>query len=284
MLLPHLCISRIYYRFVIENIRSFSRFPEAGIRGALGYYLYDEYKNSRNNPAQAQTLAKLYNALLGPLPGEPMPPEGPQPRSINIRFFPLPQEPQKMGFEITFFGESISLSKLLENALCILGEEGIGCHANRFYIDGILPARSFDLSEIQPHCMQSATLNFYSPTSFRLNRKELKSWNLEMFSKNLVQRIELLCKAYGQLDESDWNSESLVQELMQMDSHAEISIENRARLSTRQKKRLDYSGFTGQVHLEKISSKAAMLLSFGEATGVGKNTTFGGGRYSLVTD
>lgn len=99
--IPHLFITRIYYRLVVENKPDFSRFPEAGVRGAMGYYLFDEIKKNRR-PEKTQGLINLYKALLGTLPGTSIPPEGPMPRSINIRFFDIPDNCDHMGLEITF--------------------------------------------------------------------------------------------------------------------------------------------------------------------------------------
>ena len=135
-IIPHLQITRIYYRLVVENYKRFFRFPEAGIRGAMGYYLYDEITKDFADPIRREKFVQLYRALLGPLPNEKQPPEGPQPRSINLRFFALPQEHDKAGLEVTFFGLSSTLSDTLEKCLTALGEEGIGHDATRFYIDG----------------------------------------------------------------------------------------------------------------------------------------------------
>lgn len=279
--IPHLQITRIYYRLVVENYKRFFRFPEAGIRGALGYYLYDEITKDFANPVRRENFVLLYRALLGPLPGEKLSPEGPQPRSINLRFFALPQEQDKAGLEITFFGQSNALSKTLEQCLITLGEEGIGHDATRFYIDGMRPPTVTDIANIQVADRDSIKLIFFTPTSFRHYRKESKDWNLEMFSWNLLQRIELLCKAYGCIDEANWNFKELLQDLLTMESQAETTKTTRSRLSSRQNKRIDYSGFTGSVFLKHISENARAILSIGEIIGVGKNTTFGGGRYVI---
>lgn len=279
--IPHLKITRIYYRLVVENIDRFSIFPEAGIRGAMGYYLYDEIKKDFGDPRQRENYIQLYRALLGPLPGERLPPDGPQPRSINLRFFDLPQEKDKMGLEVVFFGQSCLLSESLEQSLVALGEEGIGRWANRFYIDGVRPPVVTDIADIVVPEGDRAKLVFFSPTSFRHNREECKDWNLEMFSWNLLQRIELLCKAYGDMDGADWDFDGLLQDLLRVESQAKTIKTLRSRLSSRQNKRIDYSGFTGTVLLEHVSRDAFVLLSVGEALGVGKNTTFGGGRYVI---
>ncbi len=280
--IPHLQITRIYYRLVVENYRRFFRFPEAGIRGALGYYLYDEFSKDFASPAHRNNCALLYKALLGPLPGTPAPPEGPQPRSINLRFFALPQEHDKAGLEVTFFGQSSALANTLEKCLTTLGKEGIGYDATRFYIDGMRPPTVTDIADVRTAYSDSAKLVFFTPTTLRHYRKESKDWNLEMFSWNLLQRIELLCKAHGELDDSCWNFEGLLQEMLSMESHAETVRATRSRLSSRQNKRIDYSGFTGTVILKNISETARTLLSIGEMVGVGKNTTFGGGRYAIT--
>ena len=127
--------------------------------------------------------------------------------------------------------------------------------------------------------MNSATLVFYNPTSFRLNRKESRYWDLEMFCNNLLQRAELLCNNYG--ESTEWPQEKLLQQMLAMTSTASTDISNRFRLSSRQKKRIDCSGLTGQVHLKNISPDAGRILSIGAQIGVGKNTTFGGGRYTI---
>ena len=69
--------------------------------------------------------------------------------------------------------------------------------------------------------------------------------------------------------------------MLAMTSTASTDISNRFKLSSRQKKRIDCSGLTGQVHLKNISPDAGRILSIGAQIGVGKNTTFGGGRYTI---
>lgn len=280
--IPHLQITRIYYRLVVENYKRFFRFPEAGIRGALGYYLYNEITKDFANPTHRNNCTILYKALLGPLPDTPPPPEGPQPRSINLRFFAIPHEHEKAGLEITFFGLSSTLANTLEKCLIGLGEEGIGRIPTRFYIDGMRPPMITNTSDIRIPDSDSIKLVFFTPTTFRHYRKEAKYWHLEMFSWNLLQRIELLCKAHGEMDDSNWNFEELLHEMLSIDSYAETIKANRSRLSSRQNKRIDYSGFTGTVFLEHVSENARTLLSIGEMLGVGKNTTFGGGRYIIT--
>ena len=279
--IPHLDITHIYYRLAVQDIKRFTRFPEAGVRGALGYFLYDEYKKNSDNSARQDSFAQLYRALLGPLPGDSPPAQGPQPRPVNLRFFELPQEHNKSGLEITFFGESAKLSRLLEQSLVILGEEGIGEKANRFYIDGMRPPVKMDLADTRAPITSSITLQFYTPTSFRHNRKEVKDWDLEMFSWNLLQRIDLLCKAYGDSSE-DFPFDELLQQMLSMDSIARTSKVIRSRLSSRQQKRIDYSGFIGMVQLDNVPIDVSAVLAIGEIVGVGKNTTFGGGRYAIT--
>ena len=279
--LPHLDITRIYYRLAVQDIKRFTRFPEAGIRGALGYYLYDEYKKSSEDLSRQDSFAQLYRALLGPLPGEALPAQGPQPRSINLRFFEIPQERNKSGLEITFFGDSAKLSKLLEESLVTLGDEGIGERANRFYIDGMRPPTKTDLAGIRIPAQSSVKLQFYTPTSFRHNRKEVKDWDLEMFSWNLLQRIDLLCNAYGKPDEV-FPFDELLQQMLNIESTAQTRKVIRSRLSSRQQKRIDYSGFVGMVQLANVPIDVSAILAIGEIVGVGKNTTFGGGRYAII--
>ena len=48
------------------------------------------------------TLCLALGQLLGTLPRTSIPPEGPMPRSINIRFFDIPDNCDHMGLEITF--------------------------------------------------------------------------------------------------------------------------------------------------------------------------------------
>lgn len=279
--IPHLDITRIYYRLAVQDIKRFSRFPEAGVRGAMGYFLYDEYKKSFGDLTRQEAFAELYRALLGPLPGEPLPAQGPQPRSINLRFFEIPQERNKSGLEITFFGDSAKLAGLLEESLVTLGDEGIGERANRFIIDGMRPPTKTDLADIRIPAQGSVRLQFYTPTSFRHNRKEVKDWDLEMFSWNLLQRIELLCSAYGDAN-GEFPFDELLAQMLSMESAAQTRKLVRSRLSSRQNKRIDYSGFIGIVQLDNVPVEVSAVLAIGEVIGVGKNTTFGGGRYAIV--
>ena len=58
-------------------------------------------------------------------------------------------------------------------------------------------------------------------------------------------------------------------------------VVSRKRFSSRQQRRIDYSGFQGEVYLKNVSLEVIEFLLYGEILAVGKNTSFGAGCYQL---
>lgn len=70
MQVPPIKIVRSRYLLTVENERKFSLFPEACIRGALGYLLFDWAKLyfDEGDFFKSELCIRLYEALVGPFP------------------------------------------------------------------------------------------------------------------------------------------------------------------------------------------------------------------------
>lgn len=55
------------------------------------------------------------------------------------------------------------------------------------------------------------------------------------------------------------------------------------RYSNRQKKHIKLSGFIGDVLFENVPSEFLWIIKLGEVIHIGKNTTFGNGKYKIVS-
>ena len=102
----------------------------------------------------------------------------------------------------------------------------------------------------------------------------------ESFFRNLVQRLKQLSQFYGEELPPDWGDTAL-KNVVRIVASCDTRVVQRARLSSRQNARLDYSGFTGTVVLRNVSADLFDLLRLGRLVGVGKNTVMGSGRYTI---
>ena len=125
------------------------------------------------------------------------------------------------------------------------------------------------------------TVNFYTPLLLRKEGKMVDKYDNYAFFATLLRRITTLyaihcdgenfsdCKALLQ----KWENSITYEVYME-------KVKNK-RYSTRQKREIDYDGFTGEVKLIGDIGTFLPFLKAGEVLSVGKNTAFGFGKYTL---
>ena len=278
---PELYLTRVKFSLVVERADEFARFPEAVLRGALGYFWHDE----------GERFSALYDLFFGVREkgvhsGIATPPVGGmlECRRVDDKVFEL---------NITLFGNHEDKISLLNESLIVLGREGVGARYVRFYVDGLPFFKTSSLREClsteridgqtlpESYCPSNGVrLDIVKPMTLKaVGGKFLMEWDAVTFFRNLVQRLKLLSQFYGSPLSENWcaNLEELTQVRVASATHQEM----RSRRSSRQQANLDYSGFVGQVIIRNISGHLFDLIRMGGIVGVGKNTVMGSGRYSI---
>ena len=279
---PELGLTCAKFTLVVERPKEFMRFPEAVLRGALGYFWHDEGKRFEN----------LYALFFGDSERTAQeriatPPVGAVMRCTHCGG-------ENFELDVVLFGNHENKVHLLYESLVVLGREGVGGKCVHFYIDG-LPR--FNTNEISEYALAELVDGQVLPASFSpehgvcldiarpmtlraVGGKFLMEWDTESFFRNLVQRLKMLSQFYGEVLPPDWG-ENALKDVVRIVASADTRVVQRARLSSRQNARLDYSGFTGTVVLRNVSADLFDLLRMGRLIGVGKNTVMGSGHYSI---
>ncbi len=124
-------------------------------------------------------------------------------------------------------------------------------------------------------------LKFLTPLTIRKDGKELYRFDTYSFFTALLRRITNLNAFYGVEKNAQVDPQVFLGGVKDLELRENLKRENLSRYSTRQEKRLDYSGLTGEVTLIGDIGTVLPLLKAGEITGVGKNTVFGSGVYKM---
>ena len=140
---------------------------------------------------------------------------------------------------------------------------------------------SFDINQKQSK--DKLKIDFISP----LRLKKDNDWNKDIsfydIVKALLLRFSLLAECYGEYDKEFDHSSFLenAKKVTKIDENMHIT--NRKRYSTTQEHKINMGGVKGSITFEGENiGFYENILRFGELFGIGKNTTFGCGRYMLV--
>ena len=290
MQVPTIKMVRSRYILTVDNEREFSFFPEACIRGALGYLLYDWANQcfEKSNPFKAELCIRLYEALIGPFPNKQVEIREATPPKMGMLFITM-DESQSGTFllELTLFGDNDDLLHLFTAALKQLGDEGVGNEAVRYSVHSKIVSQvgllsDFIVKNLNDSAPQNAELLFCSPTMLKAyGGRLLNDWNQEAFARNLYNRIELLCNALNVPFDYTYSLSGFVEAFGLLECSCSTRLFSRIRYSSRQHQKINCSGFTGSVQIKNVPPAVMCMLQWGEQLAVGKNTIFGAGRYNL---
>lgn len=120
-------------------------------------------------------------------------------------------------------------------------------------------------------------LEFISPFRIKYKNSLCDKFYLKPFIRNLYQRVDFFCKYFEQNEVKVEEPDNL--DPIEVKSNMKW-IEN-PRRSGRQNQRMSLGGLIGNVNLQNLAPKIFALIKMGEIIQVGKQTTFGLGRYKI---
>lgn len=220
------------------------------------------------------------------------------------------QASDELVFQLILIGKSIDFLPYFIYTFDQMGKIGLGRNRHRFELTAVyafddLPGQSQTL--IYDHQSQILTGNykvwelnelfslnpesnfskikikFVTPTRILQTNKLVSRVPFELFIRNLLRRISLLGKIhcesswdlpYGEIIEQATNSVHLLDN--------QLTWHSMERYSNRQGKKMNIGGFEGTVIYEGQFRSFLPLIILGQFTHVGKNTTFGLGKYVLT--
>lgn len=210
-------------------------------------------------------------------------------------------------FHVTLFGKSRVYLNLLLQAVWALGQWGLGKNKGRFCITRIMNSRKEDilcqnygqmqilkqryypetLSEYAGFRMKQlqkngcrAIIKFQTETDIRYQKKKVTEFSMEAIISNLARRVYLFNCFEGVSMDLSIFMEEMLSDLPRILNQSVESIQIK-RFSSRQMSRMRLEGIKGEVKLDKLPEPLLPWLLAGEIMHIGKNTSFGFGRYRV---
>ena len=210
----------------------------------------------------------------------------------------------RLFFNLLLFGDSIVYFNQFLQAFHALGQQGLGTEHIRFRIrritnttrDLLLEGGAFykenyrimriwDYVNHRVHSLkegQDILLIFRSPLSLKYQGNFQNSLDPLPLLTAIERRLYIL-NCYEGLKEGDDYVRIPVQEHLPQKIDEKIYLERVKRYSGTQDRKIVFSGIKGSCRLSRLDHTAMALLSAGELIHIGKNTSFGFGRYTLVS-
>lgn len=206
----------------------------------------------------------------------------------------------RMKFYLILFGESIGYFDVYFQAFCELGKKGIGKHKAIYRITDIINEKGevvvhkdrkhmdrynekILLNYIQDRKkqfgmdVQRYIISFVTPFSMKYMKKYMNEFNTEALVKGAARRVEMLNYYIGH--EVHIPEFSLYPKILSQT----IKKECYKRYSSTHKSDIYLRGISGKVVLSEMSEECLDYLLAGELLHIGKNTSFGFGKYRIKT-
>ena len=205
-----------------------------------------------------------------------------------------------LSFNLLLFGKTIVYFNQYLQAVYALGQNGIGKHKSKFVINQVANNRKqpiLDGYNVNMSMYQYDTLENYikyrrkqiigkdinkiifkTPLTIKHNGKFMNEFDMDIIVKAAQRRLYIL-NCY----EGNYDNEIYERELSHVTiNEQDIKKKSVTRYSNRKNSKMDLRGIRGEVIVERIPDDVIDILIAGEIIHVGKNTSFGFGRYHLA--
>lgn len=209
----------------------------------------------------------------------------------------------KLKFYLILFGKTIVYLNQLYQALALLGDEGLGKYHARFQIIDIrnmegmplLEGKKINMSRYVVHMLYDypmfrtmqirdrpvqadIMMIFDTPLTLKYRAEFIQEFQIEAILSAVRRRIFMLDCFEG--IESDMLGQTEDEGMLRIRSqeHYWVSV---SRYSNRKNEKMVFRGLKGYALLEGLTEELLTLLLVGELIHIGKNTSFGFGRYHL---
>ena len=206
----------------------------------------------------------------------------------------------RLEFNLLLLGKTIVYFNQYMQAICALGQQGIGKHHSRFQVvevknsrlQPMLSGNTLDMSKYEiltvadyvEHRMKQLEqkerqnrLVFDTPLTLKYQGEFLNQFRTEALFASADRRIYMLDCFEG--IENDCNG-SVAEPLNIL--HQECRLQGVERYSGRKGEHMTLRGIIGSVDTEPMSDYQTRLLLAGELLHIGKNTSFGFGHYRVL--
>jgi hypothetical protein len=222
-------------------------------------------------------------------------------------------EREEISFSLVLFGKGIKYLPYFIYAVEEFGHIGIGRGKGKFLLSRVeseklsgkntviyssdnkilkpvkteelfFPALDSNLKIENPYPVlkEKITVNFITPT--RIVSKGHLSANLEFhqFMRSLLRRISAIYIFHCEGDTKAWDFKGMIENAKRIETvENNLKWHDWERYSTRQKKRMKLGGIKGTITYSGDFTNFMPYIKAGEITHIGKNTSFGLGKYQI---
>ena len=208
-----------------------------------------------------------------------------------------------LHFNLVLFGRTIVYFSQYVQAFFALGNEGIGKRHSRFRIASVTNTRNQPLlsegnvymenyriqtlAEYVKHRMGQLRADgcknrivFQTPTALKYQGEFQQEYSMEAIWAAALRRIYML-EAYEETGETVYDTEQLKECRLPDITAQESKSFNVRRYSSTQDRKMMLNGMKGYVQLDAMTDDVLPFLLAGELTHIGKNISFGFGKYSV---
>ncbi len=210
------------------------------------------------------------------------------------------QAGDEIKFNLILFGKTIVYFSQILNAFYALGQMGLGKEKSRFEIVSVTNTRGTPILhnknvEMQHYQVETVEdyvnyrlqkqkktgdpfiIKFQSPLTLKYRGEYLKEFQIEALYEAIKRRIYMLDCFEG--IEAEQKKERPPLPGIVRQEHHQVEV---PRYSNHQQSKMILRGIEGQIEIEEPSEDLRKLLFAGELIHIGKNTSFGFGRYRIV--
>ena len=212
---------------------------------------------------------------------------------------------QSLLFNLILIGKAIDMLPYFIHGFEEMGTLGLGRKRARFKLrkvecltDGTPSFTVYDgrmrelLAPPQPVALLSetgqppedVTLKFLTPVRIKYNGKMAQQLDFHVFMRALLRRISSLAYFHCGL-KVDWDFRGLIEKAESVKTvSSNLHWYDWQRYSSRQNTRMKLGGFMGKVRYQGEMSDLWDIIRLGEVVHVGKATTFGLGKYEIISE
>lgn len=215
------------------------------------------------------------------------------------------REGDSLRFQLILFGRTIVYFNQYMQAFYALGMEGIGKEHTRYRIQSVTNTqneplfssnsavymKNYNVQTLDTYVMYRMNeinsldcqnrLIFHTPATLKYQGKFLKSYNMEAIWNAILRRIYML-ECFEGLTYTVYDVEELKDIVLPDIVEQEMRSVSVQRYSSTQDRKMILSGIKGIVQLDLIPDQMLPFLIAGELMHIGKNTSFGFGRYRVM--
>ena len=213
-------------------------------------------------------------------------------------------EGDSLQFQLILFGKAIVYFNQYLQAFFALGMEGIGKEHARYQVvsvtntqnqpllvNGAIYMKNYQVQTIDEYvkyrvgrvcetkCQNRVV--FHTPLTLKYQGIFLEEYHMEAIWNAVLRRIYML-ECFEGMESTVYDIEELVESVLPNIAWQETRRVNVRRYSSTQDRKMVLSGIKGFMQLDMITNQILPVFLAGELIHIGKNTSFGFGRYSVV--